>query len=190
MFIAIAGDGRAVDQLHDEKGPPDVRDASVEHARDVRVLHQGEGLPFRFEARDKFAGFHPEPQDFQRHPSLHGGGLVGQEDHAETAFADALDQFIFANLVAGPRIRGHAGGKLAGDADVLLRRFFQEVAVVLVALHQSEHALGGGGVAIAALQDELRALGRRDRQGGIEDLLLDLGGTFHPIGCCSKYGIR
>ncbi len=47
--IAVFGDGNALDVFHHEKGAAAMGEAAVEHPGNVRVIHEGEGLPFDLE---------------------------------------------------------------------------------------------------------------------------------------------
>ena len=53
--VAVLRDRDALDVLHDEEGPAALGRAAVEHLGDVRVVHQGQGLPLRLEARQDAA---------------------------------------------------------------------------------------------------------------------------------------
>ena len=45
QFVAILGDGDALDQFHDEVGPAALGRAAVQHLGDMGMVHQGQGLP-------------------------------------------------------------------------------------------------------------------------------------------------
>ena len=49
VLVAVLGDRHALDQFHDEVRPARVGRAGVEHLGDVRVVHQGQGLPLGLE---------------------------------------------------------------------------------------------------------------------------------------------
>ena len=54
-LVAVLGDRDALDQLHHEERPAAVGRAGVEHAGDVRVVHQRQGLPLGLEPGDDLA---------------------------------------------------------------------------------------------------------------------------------------
>ena len=49
VLVAVRGDRHALDQFHDEVRPAVGGGAGVEHPGDVRVVHQGQGLPLGLE---------------------------------------------------------------------------------------------------------------------------------------------
>ncbi len=73
----------------------------IEHARDVGMIHQREGLALRLEAGDDFAGVHAELDHFQRGAADDGLLLLGHIDDAATALADFLEELVASNAVAG-----------------------------------------------------------------------------------------
>ena len=56
VVVAEPGDRHAVDQFHDEVRPAGFGRAGVEDLGDVRVVHQGQGLPLRLEPGDRSGG--------------------------------------------------------------------------------------------------------------------------------------
>ena len=64
----------------------------IQHARDVRVIHQRQCLPFHLEARDHRFRIHPEPDHLQRHAAYHRLLLLGFIDDPAAAGADPSDQ--------------------------------------------------------------------------------------------------
>src|SRR5262249_44282948 len=101
MLIAVFSDRNATDQLHDEVGPARLRSAAIEDVSDVRMIHQSERLPLRFEAGDDLARIHAGLEDLQRDAAAHRLLLLGHEDHAEAALADLLQELVRANDGAG-----------------------------------------------------------------------------------------
>ena len=65
-LVAVVGDRHAADQFHDEVRPAGVGRAGVEHLGDVRVVHQGQGLPLGLEPGDHLPGVHARLDDLQR----------------------------------------------------------------------------------------------------------------------------
>ena len=57
VLVAILGDRDAADQLHDEVGPAGVGRAAVEHAGDVGMVHQGQGLALGLETGDDMPAY-------------------------------------------------------------------------------------------------------------------------------------
>ena len=60
VLVAEVGDLDAAHQLHHKEGPTRVGCARVEHARDARVIHQRQRLPFRLKTRDHRPRVHAE----------------------------------------------------------------------------------------------------------------------------------
>jgi len=98
--IAVLGDGNALDEFHHEVGPAAVRGPGIEHAGDVRVIHQSQRLPFRLEAGDDLLGIHAELHDLQRHLAADGLDLLGHVHGAETAFSDKLQELVRADALS------------------------------------------------------------------------------------------
>jgi hypothetical protein len=56
------------------------------------MIHHRQRLPLRLEPRDHRLGVHAQLDDLQRDAAAHGFGLLGDIDHAATAFAHFLQQ--------------------------------------------------------------------------------------------------
>ena len=95
-LVAEAGQRQAVDQFHDEERPAIRRQAAVEDAGDVGVVHEGQGLPLLLEALHHRLGVHAGLDELQRHLALDRLGLFGDPDLAHAALADLLDQRVAA----------------------------------------------------------------------------------------------
>jgi hypothetical protein len=106
--VAVARDRIAGAELHHEIGPAAGGGAGIEHLRDVRMVHEGEGLPLLFEARDDLPRIHAELDDLERDLAPHRRFLLGHEDDAEAALADLLKQAIGAE--PHPRHLGDLAG--------------------------------------------------------------------------------
>ena len=127
-FIAILGDGDALNQLHHEVGPAGVGGAGVQHLGDVAVVHQGQGLLFCLEAGNDLRLSMPAFRILSATAPPHRLLLLGQEHHAKTAFADLLQQLVGANL----------GTSLLGDWRIDFgSRGFQEAPDFLPSREQS-----------------------------------------------------
>jgi hypothetical protein len=73
--------------------------AGVEHLGDIRMVHHGERLPLLAETGDDLLGVHPEFDDLQGNPPLHGVRLFRHPDDTETALADLLQKLVRPDLV-------------------------------------------------------------------------------------------
>ena len=58
FVITVLRDRHALDVFHDEKRPAAVGDAGIEHPGDVRMIHDGEGLPLGVESGQNVAAVH------------------------------------------------------------------------------------------------------------------------------------
>jgi hypothetical protein len=94
VAVAVVGDRFAADVLHHEVRPTAVRRAGVVDARHALVIEQRERLALRLEARHHLAAVHPGLDDLERDASLQRRALLGEIHHAETAFAEAIEQTI------------------------------------------------------------------------------------------------
>ena len=64
------------------------------------MVHQGQHLPLRLEARDDFPGVHSRFDDLERHLPFHRIALFCQIDRAEPAFPDLPEQLVAPDHVA------------------------------------------------------------------------------------------
>ena len=74
--------------LHHEVRPAVVGGAGIEDRRDVRVIHQRQGLAFGVEARDHLARVHAELDELERDAAPDRRRLLGEIDDAHSAFAE------------------------------------------------------------------------------------------------------
>jgi hypothetical protein len=124
LLVAEAGDGDAIDQLHDEERPPGVGGAGVEDAGDALVVHEGQGLAFGLEAGDHLGGVHTGLDDLEGDLAADGVLLLGHVDDAHAALADLLEQLVRpdprARALRRPRragrVQGRSGCGVAGGA--------------------------------------------------------------------------
>ena len=65
------------------------------------MIHHGQRLPLGFEARDDLLVSMPSLMTLSATRRRTGSCLLGHINHAATAFADLLQQFVAANPVAG-----------------------------------------------------------------------------------------
>ena len=72
VLVAIRGDWDAADQFHHEVGAARVGRPGIEHAGDVRVVHQRQGLPLGFEPGDDLPGIHARLDDLERDAAANG----------------------------------------------------------------------------------------------------------------------
>src|SRR5579884_2146388 len=121
--IAIAVDGLAFDQFHDEVGKPAFGGAAIEQARDVGMIEAGQYLPFVLEAVDELGAL---PGAYQLDRNLFAELIVGAEraiDLAHATAADLLDDLIGSDALANPCGRGVAS---RGSGRVRLGRSRQQ----------------------------------------------------------------
>src|SRR5260370_24164330 len=101
MLVVVIGDLDAANQFHYEIRPSTFGGTGVEHASDVRMIHQGQSLSFGLKAGDDRLGIHAGFDYFDRHLSANWLLLFGHENHSATAFTDLLQQLVAANPVTG-----------------------------------------------------------------------------------------
>ncbi len=61
------------------------------------MVHERQGLPFRFEPGDNLPGIHAGLDDLEGDLAAHRLFLFGHEDDAEAAFAELLEQLVRAD---------------------------------------------------------------------------------------------
>ncbi len=94
----------------------------VEHAGDVRVIHQRQGLAFGLEPGDDRLGIHARFDDLEGDRSADGLLLLGHVDDAHAPFADLLEQLVWADPFARAIGNGNQACALGGFS---LRRLFR-----------------------------------------------------------------
>ena len=65
------------------------------------MVHHRQRLPLRFETGNDLLRVHAQLDHFERNPAPHRLLLLGHIDDTTAAFADLLEQFVAADLVAG-----------------------------------------------------------------------------------------
>ena len=73
----------------------------IEHLRDVRVVHHRQRLSLGFEPGDDLPRVHAQLDDLERDAAANWFFLLGHIDHAAAPFADLLEKFVMADVVAG-----------------------------------------------------------------------------------------
>ena len=164
FLIAKLGDRDAFDQLHDEIGAAAVGRAGVKNLGDIRMIHDGQRLPFGLEAGDDLRRVHARLDDLDGNHAADRLFLFGQEDDAHAAFAELLKQFVGADACAG-RLGRNAqvraawssiNGEFQGRG-----RLFQETVGGGVRLNHGFDLLAQGFVGAACLGEESLSLARR-----------------------------
>ena len=105
--VAKLGDGHALNQFHHEVRPPGVGRPAVEHLGDVRVVHQGQGLPLGLEAGHHLFGVHPQLDNLEGHAAADRFLLLGHIHHAHAALPDLFQQLVATDHGAGKLVGGH-----------------------------------------------------------------------------------
>src|SRR5439155_19356804 len=91
------------------------RDAAIEHAGDIRMFHQGQGLPFGLKTSEDRAGIHSGFDELERDVPFNRLGLLGDPDLAHPPFAEFLLEQIPAGYDnVGPEYGLEGGGELRG----------------------------------------------------------------------------
>jgi hypothetical protein len=99
-LVAVAGDGQAAHEFHDEVGPAQAGGASVENTRNVRMVHQRERLALGLEPRDDPAGVHARLDDLEGHGAPHRRKLFGLVHDAEASLTQWFPQPVAVDLGA------------------------------------------------------------------------------------------
>ena len=149
-------------------GRPAVGGPGVEDLGDVRVVHQGQGLPLGLEPGDHLPRVHPRLDHLQGDPPADRLGLLGHEHHAHPALADLLQQLVRADRPRPPGLGrpGSSGGRVRSARG---RRAVEEAAGAGVGGEQASTPPQGR-VAGAGPVQERRPVGRvGDVQGVGED---------------------
>ncbi len=101
VFVAVAGDGNSANQLHHEVRAAGLSGAGIQHFDNVRMVQHRQRLPLGFKAGHDPLRVHAQLDDLERDAAADRFLLLGHENHAETAFADLLEEFVAANARAG-----------------------------------------------------------------------------------------
>ena len=112
LLVAVLGDWDPLHILHREVGTALRRGPRIEHARDVRVVHQRQRLAFRLEARNDFPRVHPGLDHLERHLTADRLLLLRQPHLAHPALTDQAQQAIGSDLDRRRGARGRQPGRL------------------------------------------------------------------------------
>jgi hypothetical protein len=112
--VGVLGDGRARHALHHEVRQPGVGHARVVHARDVRVLHEGQRLALGRETRHHLVGGRGRAQHLERHVAAHRRVLLGEVDGAHAALAEKPDHAVGADALRPRRVPAYPSARGAG----------------------------------------------------------------------------
>ncbi len=123
VLVAIAGDRHPFDEVHDEVGPAGASCTGVQHAGDVRVVHQGQRLPFGLEAGDNLFRVHAGLDQLDGDEALDRLGLLRHPDAAHAAFADLLQK-----LIRTDDSPNWLGDRQVNSDDLILDRGFEKTA--------------------------------------------------------------
>ena len=97
LFVAIAGDGNALDPFHDEVRLSRGAGAGAEQLGDVGMVHPRQRLPLAFKAGDDLPPVESVPDDLEGDQKPHGFLLLGLKDDAGAALANLLQDLVRTN---------------------------------------------------------------------------------------------
>jgi hypothetical protein len=149
--------------------------APASNARDVRMIHQRHRLSLGFEARDELLRVEAELDQLQGDAPTHRLFLLGHEDDPARALANALEEFVGAEVSARAGLEQVWGTDLAqagigignsGERCILpgARRRFEKTTVFLVAAEQFLYVGSHRTVVATRMIDKHRAFARWPRQ--------------------------
>src|SRR5262245_15597211 len=90
VLVAVVSDFYTTNQFHHKIRPTGICRADVQDPRDVRVVHQRQGLPLGLEPRHDLARVHAELDHLDRNATADRLLLLSHEDHAAATLADLL----------------------------------------------------------------------------------------------------
>src|SRR5262249_42876079 len=148
-----------------EVGPARSGLAAVENAGNVGVIHEGQGLALGLKASHHLAGVHARLEDLERDSAADRLLLLGQEDDAEAALADLLQQLLRADDRAGALAE-----RIRKGSSEPCGRGLEKPLVLVVYAEQALDACPQARVLTTLLLDVTAAgFRRRDTAGGVED---------------------
>src|ERR1035441_7332326 len=100
VLVAVVGNPDALDQFHDEVGPAVVGRPGIEDLGDVRMVHEGQGLPLGLEAGDNRYGVHTQLDYLEGDTAANRLSLLGHIDYSAAALADPFEQLVVADALA------------------------------------------------------------------------------------------
>jgi hypothetical protein len=129
--VTIVSNGDTADQFHYEVRTPRVGGPGIEHAGDVRVVHQGQSLPFGLEAGNDLPGIHSRLDNLERDPAVDRRLLFRHVHHTHSTFANLFEQLVRANERARPLGWRQVRCKVDCAGKVCRRRIKQAVRSVV-----------------------------------------------------------
>lgn len=100
ILVAVIRDFNPAHQFHHKERSARFRRSGIKHLRDVRVIHEGQGLSLGLETRNDSLRVHAQLNDLERDTSPHGFLLLSHVNDTATTLAQLLKQFVPANLIA------------------------------------------------------------------------------------------
>ncbi len=94
LLVAELRNRDSTHQFHHKIGPSRIGRSGVIHAGDVRMVHQRQRLPLRFESGDHVARVHARFDDLQRNFAPHRLLLFGNEYQPEAPLTNLLHQLV------------------------------------------------------------------------------------------------
>ena len=94
LLIAVVGNGRAVDVFHDEVRPALRGNTSLQDARNVRIVHQGERLSLCIETPKHPARVHPQLDELNGDPPSQRLVLLAKIDAAHPTLTELPDDAV------------------------------------------------------------------------------------------------
>ena len=158
VLVTELGDRHPVHQLHHEVRAAGVGGAGVEDPGDVGVVHHRQRLALGLEPGDELSGVEPGLDYFERDLAPDGRLLLGHEDDAAPALADALEELVATDDGAGAFADSN-GGEIHGRGDLCkVEGFAHEAFVRLVRRQQRVDPLTQAPVLAASTVEVGRAL--------------------------------
>src|SRR5262245_48601069 len=92
MVVAVFRDRYPTHKLHYQVRTAVDRRSTIEHLGDVRMVHQSQGLPLRFEPSLRMFSADPSLDELDRDDTVDRLCLLGGPDSAHAAFANKFEQ--------------------------------------------------------------------------------------------------
>jgi hypothetical protein len=90
VLVAVIRDAYSTDQVHNEKRAAGYSCTRIKHARDIAMVHHGQGLTLSFKARDDLFRIHPGLDDLKGNSAPDRFLLLSHVNHPAPPFANLL----------------------------------------------------------------------------------------------------